>query len=193
MIVYESARRVVLKYKQRGKVMTFLVFLVSLVAAYVGYCQLRIANAKLRMDLYNKRFAIYTAALDLHQACYQDKYPVLRDAQLAFVKYFRESQFLFEYQDGVYKTLELMKDGAAKISYADKKVAEGKLEDLSEHLWDGKRQGLKEIDAAIRALEVQLTTYLNFSDVDGWNNNNLMMAVQHAKNGYEWLKMKLLR
>jgi hypothetical protein len=80
MIVYESARRVVLKYKQRGKVMTFLVFLVSLVAAYVGYCQLRIANAKLRMDLYNKRFAIYTAALDLHQACYQDKYPVLRDA-----------------------------------------------------------------------------------------------------------------
>jgi hypothetical protein len=40
--------------------MAFLVFLVSLIAAYVGYCQLKIANAKLRMDLYNKRFAIYT-------------------------------------------------------------------------------------------------------------------------------------
>ncbi|MEX3982247.1 hypothetical protein AB4Y45_25075 [Paraburkholderia sp. EG287A] len=171
--------------------MAFLVFLVSLAAAYVGYCQLKIANAKLRMDLYNKRFAIYTAALDLHQACYQDKYPVLKDAQMDFVKYFRESQFLFEYKDGVYKSLELMKDGAAKVSYVGKKVAEGKLEDLSDHLWDAKRQGLREIDDAIRGLEVQLMTYLNFSDVDGWNNNNLLMVVQHAKAGYEWLKKKL--
>lgn len=24
-------------------------------------------------------------------------------------------------------------------------------------------------------------TYLNFSDVDGWNNNKMLMAVQHRK------------
>jgi hypothetical protein len=102
---------------------------------------------------------------------------------------------LFEHKDGVYKSLEKMKDGAAKISYYNQKEYEGKDyldRDDSRAMHEMKLNGFTEIEFAIHELEVQLMTYLNFADVDGWNNKNLTMAGSHAKTGYEWLRAKLM-
>lgn len=41
--------------------------LLSLATFVVGYSQMKIASAKVKLDLYNKRFSVYLAALEYYQ------------------------------------------------------------------------------------------------------------------------------
>jgi hypothetical protein len=160
--------------------------LVSIAVAWIGYCQLKIASAKIRLDLYNRRFAVYVATLDLYQACWgKEGYAEVKGCQTVFIRFFRESQFLFEEEDGIYKTLERFKDGAAKVAGFKREVDEGRkdanFEDLVNHLSGSKRDGLDQIDESIRTLERQLARYLNFSDVEGWSHRNLKHLGKNVK------------
>jgi hypothetical protein len=83
---------------------------------------------KLRLDLYNRRFDIYSRTLDLLHALetwnptpseikshsLQDS-PNLDKAMGAFTKASRESQFLFEDESGIHKQLEQLHSAAIAI------------------------------------------------------------------------------
>src|SRR5271166_6137601 len=84
--------------------------------------QAETAHARLKLDLYDKRFNIYTTTLDLYQADMRPEVDIgseeeekkgladIINAERIFVHSFREAQFLFEGADGIYNTLNDIKD-----------------------------------------------------------------------------------
>src|SRR5216684_1445740 len=94
---------------------------ISVASAGVAFAAWRTSREKLRLDLYNRRFDIYSRTLDLlhiletwqpselekNSASLQQS-PDLEKAQRAFVKASREAQFLFDDASGVHKLLEQM-------------------------------------------------------------------------------------
>ncbi|MDD2852823.1 MAG: hypothetical protein PHY09_13110 [Desulfuromonadaceae bacterium] len=75
--------------------------------------QAKINEEKLRLDLYNRRFEIYSRALDYFQALVlYDASPELQTDLMilrkTFIKSCEESQFLFEKKSGIYELLKEM-------------------------------------------------------------------------------------
>ncbi len=86
--------------------------------ALIGYWQFRINKNKLRLDLYNKRFEIYTRTIDFYQILLG--YDVAKSSEndlvhKNFIKACRESQFLFKKNSGIYEMLNEMHSKAFKI------------------------------------------------------------------------------
>ena len=77
-----------------------------------------ITKDKLRLDLYNRRFDIYTKVVDYSL---QFRFPtppgsLCDDKSVAFIKAFRESLFLFESDSGIYEYIEELKHLCSKIN-----------------------------------------------------------------------------
>lgn len=84
---------------------------------YTARTSYYIAQDKLRFDLYNRRFDIYTKVLDYSL---QFRTPTSPDScsdekNVAFIKAFRESLFLFESDSGIYEYIEELKDVCSRI------------------------------------------------------------------------------
>jgi hypothetical protein len=121
--------------------------------------QANTALKRLNLDLYEKRFNIYTAALDLYQADMKKELLDIKEAEFRFVQGFRESLFLFQEQDGIYKTLEKIKDGQAMISAHEEAKAK------NEHNSDIETNAANariEFEKLLLTLERKLTKYLDF-------------------------------
>lgn len=142
--------------------------LVSLATLTVGYTQMKIASAKIRLDLYNKRFNIYLSALAYHQAVW-DKGD-FKASETEFIKSYRESKFLFDYEDGIHETLTNIKNCGGVIR-TNNEIQEGSSiinkDDSSafDDLCDSKRQ---EMTKELGKLEDQLGKYIDFKVVRGW-------------------------
>jgi len=84
---------------------------IAIFVAVVAYWQSRINKDKLRLDLYNRRFDIYSKTLDLLDASRNFLKPSVEEkkrlieVQKAFVKSYRESQFLFDEKAGIFNLL----------------------------------------------------------------------------------------
>lgn len=82
--------------------------------AYVAWSQWKVNKYKLRLDLYDRRFAIYEKVIVYYKA------HVLsineRPADIDFVCAFRSSAFLFGKESNVYLTLLKIKDELAKTN-----------------------------------------------------------------------------
>lgn len=98
---------------------TLIVSVVTLISTFsVAYAQMKIASAKIKLDLYNKRFAVYISALEYYQATWYESPDRMKEKGNQFVKFYRESKFLFEPSDGAYETLgKIQKNGAVIHSY----------------------------------------------------------------------------
>ena len=86
---------------------------ISLFLLVITYRQAKINEEKLRLDLYNRRFEIYSSALDYFQALllYDASQSLQADLLILrkdFVKSCEESQFLFDKKSGVYELLKEM-------------------------------------------------------------------------------------
>lgn len=85
--------------------------IVGFFGALIAYLQWRIARNKIKLDLYEKRFAIYEATLLFYQkvmACTAEtiKTDDFNIAQKNFIKASREAQYLFSTESGIFKLLE---------------------------------------------------------------------------------------
>ncbi len=155
--------------------------LVSLVVSALTFCivfaQMRIASSRVRLDLYDKRFEIYQAALELYQAIWEWKWETIQPLERRFIRAFRASQFLFDEKDGVYRTLEQIKDCNAAIT-ADGKARAG-MDDIggdpeavkqySRLLTGAAGKASIEFETLLKQLETQLRKYLDFNRIDGWS------------------------
>jgi hypothetical protein len=155
--------------------------LVALIISALTFCivfaQMRIASSKVKLDLYDRRFEIYQAALELYQAIWDWKWEAIQPLEHRFIHAFRESQFLFDEKDGVYQTLEQIKDCNAKIT-ADQKARAGKddiggdpdaISQYRRLLTGAAGKASIDFDKLLQQLEKQLKKYLDFRNIDGWS------------------------
>jgi hypothetical protein len=154
---------------------------ISVVSACVAFAAWRTSREKLRLDLYNRRFDIYSRALDLlhiletWQPSEQEKNstslqqsPDLEKAQRAFTKASREAQFLFDDASGVHKLLEQMHaDVIAVIGF--KRDIGPKMRGAELAVENQKfTERLSRIYGAAPLLEKGMKKYLDFHALSAW-------------------------
>jgi hypothetical protein len=82
----------------------------------------------------------------------------MKAAGIRFIKSFRESQFLFRHKDGIYKTLENIKDEYAKIEGAITMPD-------NPHVLERAGQARLDFEPLLLQLEKQLSRYLDFRNL----------------------------
>jgi hypothetical protein len=154
---------------------------ISGVAACVALAAWRTSREKLRLDLYNRRFDIYSRTLDLlhiletwnpserekNSASLEHSAELVK-AQQAFVKASREAQFLFDDASRIHKLLERMHaDVIAVIGF--KRDIGPKLRG-AELVAENQKfiERLNRVNAAAPLLEKGMKKYLDFHALSTW-------------------------
>jgi hypothetical protein len=161
---------------------SFIALVVSVASACFAGAAWWTSREKLRLDLYNRRFGIYSRTLDFYHALsgwlptelekkemsLQDS-PELWTTQKAFIKANREVGFLFDDDSGIQQQLEQMHTDSIGII--------GFLRDLAPTLLgkpelvlanEGCDQRWKRVHDAIPSLEKKLSEYLDFHTLLVW-------------------------
>ncbi len=162
---------------------------VALATLVVGYSQMRIASAKVKLDLYNKRFAVYLSALEYYQ-CTWGQRDGTKEKAAEFIKSYRESQFLFFRSDGIYDTLTRIKDNASRVVSYDESRKEGddekKLEGTFSHtVHEQTELARRELAEDLLLLEEQMNDYIDFKVVEGWH---FWWRLRWLKKLWRWAK-----
>jgi hypothetical protein len=154
---------------------------ISVVSACVAFAAWRTSREKLRLDLYNRRFDIYSRTLDLlhiletwnpsereENSVSLEHSPELVKAQQAFVKASREAQFLFDDASGIHKLLEQMHaDVIAVIGF--KRDIGPKMRGAELVVENQKfTERLSRIYAVAPLLEKGMKKYLDFHALSAW-------------------------
>lgn len=148
-------------------VIAFTPILISLLVAWIAGQQSRISKEKLRLDLYEKRFAVYENSLAFYQVLIGGKklissgsFPVLQNN---FIKSYRESQFLFRDDSKIFELLGEIHTQSFQITglaEVGKDIATDP--DTLLKMSDKRDEALASLNKTIRELELALALYLNF-------------------------------
>ncbi|MBI1623866.1 hypothetical protein [Comamonas suwonensis] len=140
----------------------------------VSFLQMKISSAKTKLDLYNKRFSIYLAALEYFQATWHEPHDKAQEESRRFTKAYRESQFLFEKNSGIYEILGKIQQNGAKILFHKKYKYESENNltkdrlDLSS-LHESSMKAQFEFEENLKLLENQIGKYISFRSIEGWH------------------------
>jgi hypothetical protein len=162
-------------------------WLVAAVAVYISFRQWRTADDKLKLDLYNRRFAIYLAALEFYQTMVGHDAEKGEIVANGFVKYYRESQFLFAKEDGIFDQLKQIQDECTKMLSYNRENAKPEKDRNAEFLRELHRHQMNciiTIPSLLTALETKLEPYLNFRAAKSpsiWTECNAMTAKSMRK------------
>ncbi|WP_256201114.1 hypothetical protein [Stenotrophomonas maltophilia] len=148
--------------------------LLSIATILIALSQMKIASSKARLDLYNKRFAIYTTALEYYQALWGKTDTPIKVCEANMIKAFRESKFLFKSSDGIYETLEKIKDAGAMATGTKERIEKMERETPTDaHAITTSRENrsaaLQRFEDNLKTLEQQLEKYLRFNTASGWS------------------------
>ena len=88
--------------------------IIALFLAYIAWQQMRINDRKLRLDLYNKRFEIYTDTLKFYQELIGEE--LTKETHLKFVNSKEAALFLFSSDPEIYKILDEIHARSFKIT-----------------------------------------------------------------------------
>ncbi len=94
--------------------------IISAAVAYVAWAQYKTSRRKFRFDLYNRRFAVFEAALVYYQAYSSTDPEAIDRASVDFVRGYREASFLFGRDSSVYHALTKIKDRLAGPANQDR-------------------------------------------------------------------------
>jgi hypothetical protein len=148
-------------------VMTALTAVTAIFVAVIGYFQYCVNKAKLRLDLYNRRFEIYSHAVDLYQALLVwDASDSAKSVQRGFIKSQFESRFLFDPKDGIYELLVGMNGKSSQIIDLITNLIKKQGGNLTQ-VPDELSKALNGFVGDIRNLEKRMSTYLNFHKISG--------------------------
>jgi hypothetical protein len=133
---------------------------------------MKIASAKIRLDLYNKRFSVYTAALEYYQSVWWGTLDDVNEKAHVFTKAYRESLFLFSSNDGVYEILSrIQQNGGAIRGYLQHKQEKNpgtSDSDTTAVLHERNVEGRAEFEKNLNLLEKKIEKYLRFKAISGW-------------------------
>jgi hypothetical protein len=145
----------------------------SLLSASIAGMALLVASrqsktnmAKLRLDLYDKRFAVFENTLAFHQALGGSAESMQTEPfkllHREFTKSFRESQFLFDEDSGVFEIMKKISLDAFKIIAAKVHSRELRGDQAVRMVADG-NDALKSIEKAMGDLEKAIGPYIRFN------------------------------
>jgi hypothetical protein len=134
--------------------------------AEIAQQQADLAREKLRHDLYNRRFEIFTSLFDFYNAMIFWKKPPTVEQQAARQRFFRayqESVFLFTKESGIADLLNTLNDkGNAIIDRPDPSIYKGNSDLLIEE--DKKHtDNLRAFESGLEQLRAAMYPYLDFS------------------------------
>lgn len=148
-----------------------LVPIIAILGLYIAYRQYRLAQNKLRFELYQKRFAIYESTLEFHQKIINSNIATIQSeafnlVQNKFIKSMRESQFLFESSSGVFQLLNELHTKSFKITgfrMNEQEFAE--YSDLFIKMQKEMFDSIEFFDKSIYSIETMMAPYLDFKKI----------------------------
>ena len=145
---------------------------ISLCVLLVALHQSKISKEKVRLDLYNRRFDIYSRTLGFFQALLsydaskpKDNFLLLHND---FVKSYKESQFLFDKDSGIYELLTEMHKKSFKITGFEaisQELARAGAQDELIRGFQESQDAWNWIGEGISKLEKSMGPYLNFHKI----------------------------
>jgi hypothetical protein len=163
-------------------VLSVMAILIAVASACFAGATAWMSREKLRLDLYNRRFNVYSQTLDFYHALLEWKptelekaetslrdSPELRTTQRAFIKASREAGFLFQDESGIQKQLEEMHSDSIGI-IGDLRDLLPKLIGTREFFSENQKcdDRLKRLHDAIPSLEQKMSAYLDFQTLLVW-------------------------
>jgi hypothetical protein len=137
---------------------------VALLVAYIAYRQWRIAQGKLRLDLYNKRFAIFEATLQLYQELVRcSEETKLESIQTKFITAMIESEFLFASSPDIKNMMQRLHKSAGHIKGHRQVMKETGMP--SDNVIEASNQLQRELgalDDTLEAIKESMSPYLSF-------------------------------
>ncbi len=122
------------------------------------------------MDLYDRRFAIYTATLELFQVSMDNDVAAISHAFKVHITRVAESQYLFSEQSRIYDRLKEFQDEAFKIKILKEESAKDGQRNhrLIRHMYDQSigAGGHTKLDAILQDLQIRLRPYLTYRAFD---------------------------
>jgi hypothetical protein len=142
---------------------------IAVLVALIAFWQSKINNNKLRLDLYNRRFDVYSKTLEffiflLSYNPNPETKELCKNLHKDFIKAFRETKFLFDDTSKVYDLLKQMNDKAFIIIGFKEQGAELAKADPGEFnkMNTQSMEALQWFNEAIPKLEEAMAPYLNF-------------------------------
>lgn len=152
---------------------SILAVLISAATFSVAFSQMKIASAKTKLDLYNKRFNIYVTALEYFLACWHEEYAGIKEKSLEITHAYRESRFLFAKEDGIYETLgKIQQNGSIVLAF--EKHSYERANSLTKDRLDLDVMNNNAMEARfdfqknLELLEQQMEKYIQFKEISGW-------------------------
>lgn len=139
---------------------------ISLAVACIGFLQYRINKHKFRLDLYNRRFAVYEKALSYFQAYYSNDKANLTVCKQEFIRFYRESVFLFGPNSDVYKALTELKDTLSFFIYFEEKYSVQPYDEDEYKVMSKARNEKRDPHAIMQDLEKALRPWLDFKTIE---------------------------
>ncbi len=142
--------------------------LISLAVAYIAWAQYATNRAKLKLDLYGRRFTVYEKTLNYYLRYMRngEAGDSIEDSQIDFVRAYRESMFLFGAQSKVYETLTEIKDVMAfNVQYAARLQAQPSDKDANA-AWSQTSARQPDVGVMLLRLEIEMLPYLDFKQIE---------------------------
>ena len=141
--------------------------LVGAFVAWVAYWQLKVNRDKLRLELYNRRFDVYSKTLDFYQVMrnYDGNFKTedsVKTSQRAFIKASRESQFLFDKESCVFDILNEMNQRTSRMYTYKQGIFLGRVPLDIEKQENEYNEDSTWLTAGLLKMELKMAQYLNF-------------------------------
>lgn len=147
----------------------FVTSVIAFFGACVAYQQWNTNKNKLRLDLYNRRFEIYSNTITFFQ--FLSSLPVgersdeFKKAHRDFIRSCRESQFLFSDESKVFEILEKIRSDSFKViglkeNWGD--ISNSGDQEVLSKMVVASNSALADFDTAIKSLEKAMSKYLRF-------------------------------
>lgn len=142
--------------------------IISFAVVFIAWAQYKTNKNKLRLDLYNRRFAVYDKTLAYYQAYYSgdSDNEALRESVIDFVRAYRESSFLFGRESSVYKALTEIKDTFEFLVQFDAKFRSAPYDKDEFQAWSESKASKSDPTKLMESLEQMLTPWLDFQKIE---------------------------
>ena len=141
--------------------------IISSAVAFIAWAQYKTNKNKLRLDLYNRRFAVYDKTLAYYQAYYSSDSDseALRESVTDFIRAYRESSFLFGRESSVYTALTEIKDTFGFLVEFDAKFKSDSYNRDEFRAWSEIKATKSDPTKLMESLEQALTPWLDFKKI----------------------------
>jgi hypothetical protein len=144
---------------------------VTIFLAYIAYQQWKTNQEKLRLDLYNRRFEVYSNTITFFQFLSElppgERSDEFKKVHRAFIRSSRESQFLFSNESKVFEILEKIHSDSFKVigfKAIGTDVSKLGNNEVFTKMQVDANTVLADFDSSIKKLETAMSQYLRFHD-----------------------------